>query len=84
MGGMPAWTVAEAKARLSALIDEARQSGPQLITRHGKDAVVIVNAEDWATHNRKGSLAEFFTDSPLSSTDFEVTRLKDAARAIDL
>jgi hypothetical protein len=30
------WTVAEAKARLSELVEEARSKGPQTITRHGR------------------------------------------------
>src|SRR3546814_10221363 len=39
------WTVAQAKARLSEVIDKARRKGPQAITRNGKSAVVVVDAE---------------------------------------
>lgn len=41
------WTVADAKAKLSEVIDLARSSGPQTITRNGRFAVVIVAAEEW-------------------------------------
>ena len=41
------WTVAEAKARFSEVIDKARLHGPQEITRNGKSAVVIVDAGQW-------------------------------------
>ena len=39
------WTIAEAKARFSELIDEARSKGPQTITRHGRTAAVVVSAD---------------------------------------
>ena len=42
------WSVADAKAHFSALIERARTDGPQHVTRHGKDAVVVVSAAEWA------------------------------------
>ena len=36
------WTIAEAKAKFSEVIEQARSHGPQTITRHGHDAAVIV------------------------------------------
>ncbi len=42
-----AWSVAEAKAKFSEVIDKARREGPQRVTRHGKDAAVIVSADEW-------------------------------------
>ena len=41
------WTLANAKARLSEVVDRA-QTGPQIITRHGRPNAVVVSAEDWA------------------------------------
>lgn len=41
------WTVAQAKARLSEVIDKARHGQPQEITRNGKRAVVVVDAALW-------------------------------------
>jgi prevent-host-death family protein len=55
------WTVAEAKAKFSEVIDEARTSGPQTITKNGRPAVVVVAAEEWERKTRRpGNLAEFF------------------------
>lgn len=34
------WTVAEAKAKLRQLIDEAQKRGPQTITKNGRRTVV--------------------------------------------
>lgn len=42
--GTHAWTVAQAKAKLSEVIDKAPHHGPQLVTRNGKAAVVVVHA----------------------------------------
>lgn len=74
------WTLANAKARLSEVIDRA-QTGPQVITRHGKPNAVVVSAEEWARKTaRKGTLAEFLLASPLRSADLELDRMHDAPR----
>jgi len=79
------WSVADAKAQLSALIDRALSKGPQTITRYGKDAVVVVSAEEWARRSRrKGTLAEFFASSPLRDSGIDLERLRDPARDIEL
>ena len=78
------WTVAGAKARLSEVIERA-QSGPQIITRHGKPSVVIVSAEEWARKTvRKGTLAEFLMASPLRDADLDLDRARDQSRDLDL
>ena len=42
------WTLQDAKARFSAVVDAALAGEPQAVTRRGKPAVVVVGAEDWA------------------------------------
>ena len=81
------WTVAEAKARFSEVIDKARHQGPQEITRNGKSAVVIVDAGQWEQaqrRNRHGSFVDFLMASPLRGSGLEVIRLEDGVREIDL
>lgn len=74
------WTLANAKARLSEVIDRA-QTGPQIITRHGKPNAVVVSTEEWARKvARKGTLAEFLLASPLRAADLELDRVHDAPR----
>ncbi|MFZ0419954.1 MAG: type II toxin-antitoxin system Phd/YefM family antitoxin [Candidatus Sulfotelmatobacter sp.] len=41
----PTWTVAEAKAKFSEIIERAMSEGPQTITRNGRTAAVVVGAE---------------------------------------
>jgi len=79
------WTVAEAKAKLSEVIDQALSEGPQIVTRSGRKAVVIVAAEEWDRKTRRqGNLAEFFAASPLSESGLKVRRSKDGLRRTDL
>jgi prevent-host-death family protein len=79
------WTVAEAKAKFSEVIDKARKSGPQTITKNGRTAVIVVSAEEWErkTH-RPGNLAEFFAESPLRGSGLKAPRTKDGPRKVEL
>lgn len=80
------WTVAEAKARLSEVIERARRE-PQEITRHGKSAVVMVDAALWERIKRRehrGSFADFLRTSPLCGSGLEIERLQGGIREIDL
>jgi prevent-host-death family protein len=83
--GEYSWTVAEAKAKLSEVIEQAEAIGPQIITRHGRTAVVVVAAEEWARKTRRsGNLAEFFAGSPLRDSGLKVQRRKDTPRKVEL
>jgi len=75
------WTVAEAKAKFSEVIEHAQKHGPQAITRNGRRAVVVVSAEEWERKTRRsGSLADFFAASPLRDSGLNVRRSKDRLR----
>lgn len=79
------WTVAEAKARFSELIDKAQTRGPQTITRRGRITVVVISAEEWQRKSkRRGNLAEFFAASPLRDSGLVVDRARDKPRKVDL
>jgi prevent-host-death family protein len=79
------WTVAEAKAKFSAVVDRAQTQGPQTITRNGRQAVVVVAAEEWERKTkRSGSLAEFFAGSPLRGSRLRTRRLKQPLRPTEL
>jgi len=79
------WTVAEAKAKFSELIEQARTRGPQTITRHGRVTAVVISSAEWQKKvKRKGNLAEFFAASPLRASGLRIERAKDRARDLDL
>ncbi len=70
------WTVAEAKAKFSELLDRAKSEGPQRITKHGRTAAVVVAAEEWERKaERRGNLAEFLASSPLRGSGLKLKRL---------
>ena len=79
------WSVAEAKARFSELIERARVEGPQKISRRGREAVVVVSSEEWERKSkRSGNLAEFLAASPLRESELEIERSVRGLREIDL
>jgi len=79
------WAVSTAKARLSAVIESALNEGPQTITRSGRNAVIVVSAEEWERKTkRKGNLAEFFATSPLRGSGLRVKRSKGKPREANL
>ncbi len=84
-GGRMNWTVAQAKAKFSEVVEQARAAGPQTITRNGHRAVVVVSADEWDRKVRRvGTLADFFAGSPLRESGLVVERLKDVPRDLDL
>lgn len=44
---MQAWPVQDAKARFSEFLEACLQEGPQLVTRRGAEAAVLVPVEEW-------------------------------------
>lgn len=83
--GTETWSVAEAKAKFSELIERALAGDPQVITRKGRIAAVLVSAEEWERKSRRtGNLAEFFAASPLRGSGLAVERSKDGPRRTEL
>lgn len=78
------WTVAQAKAKLSEVLNRASSEGPQTITRRGRKAVVVVDAEEWSRKTKRvGTLADFFARSPLRGSGLKLPR-RELARKVDL
>ena len=42
------WPLQNAKARFSELVRRARSDGPQHVTVHGRDEVVVISAEEFS------------------------------------
>ena len=79
------WQLQEAKNRLSELVRQAREHGPQTITVHGADAVVVIDAEQFRKLSpRKGSFVEFLRRSPLVGTEIDISRSRDSGRPVPL
>jgi antitoxin Phd len=86
--GSSRWQLQTAKARFSEVFRRARSEGPQYVTRAGKEAVVIVPAEEFerltARHRQPNTLFEFFQQSPLRGVNLDLERDLDVGRDIEL
>jgi prevent-host-death family protein len=84
------WSLAEAKAKFSEVVEKARTEGPQHVTRNGRDAVVVVSEADWAraTGGGKSFLDSLLDPAARVLTDEEAETLfsrdPDVGRPIDL
>ena len=79
------WQLQEAKNKFSSLVDRAHHDGPQFVTKHGKESVVILAIEDYQKLSRpKSDLLSFFKSSPLSGINLDPVRDKGPSRDIEL
>jgi antitoxin Phd len=82
------WQLQTAKAQFSEVFRRARSEGPQYVTRQGKEAVVIVPAEEFerltARARQPRSLVRFFAESPLADAGLSLDRKPDYGRRVDL
>jgi prevent-host-death family protein len=79
------WKIKDARANFSELVDRALSDGPQVVTRNGKKAVVVISAAEWERRNRRrGDLVEFFASSPLREEGLTIERVTDYPRDIEL
>src|SRR6266480_3027767 len=82
------WQLQSAKARFSELFRRARNEGPQVVTRQGKEQVVVLPAEQFERLTKRArqpqSLARFFAESPLAGLKLDLRRSKDPGRQIKL
>lgn len=79
------WQLQEAKNKFSQLVEKAQYEGPQFVTRHGKEAVVVISVEEYQKIVKpKSTLFNFIQSSPLSKVSLIIERDKSMARDIEL
>lgn len=86
---MATWKLEDAKNQLSKLVQLAKRYGPQVITRHGREEVVVIPIEQYRKLVRKQSdLVTFIRESPLADAfatgDLKLARSKDLPRDLPL
>jgi len=77
------WRLQDAKARLSEVVRQAQQRGPQRVTLHGRDAVVIVRADEFDRLQRPVSgrdIVAALAASPLAEVTIERLTVKSPVR----
>ena len=79
------WQLQEAKNRLSQLVNQAVQEGPQTITVRGKPAAIVLSVEEYQRLTKQQTkLTDFFKESPLFDTDLVLERSTDLSREVEL
>lgn len=69
---MRTYPLHEARAEFSKLVERALSGEPQRVTRHGKEAVVIVSEAEWSERPQVGrTLGDLLADFAMSSDDGE-------------
>ena len=81
------WLLQDAKARFSELVRKVRSEGPQHVTVHGRDEVVVVAAEEF--RRLKGSysgqtLIDAIQSSPYREIEIEPQRTTPPVRDVSL
>lgn len=81
------WSLQDAKNRFSAVVDAALAGVPQLVTRRGKPAVVVLAVDEYdrlcrLEKTNAPTLAELLLAIPQDDQEFE--RLPLPARPLDL
>ncbi len=59
----------DAKARLSAVVDEAVRGEPSIITRHGKPEAVVLGFADWERLSSVPSFGRLLMSAPIEPKD---------------
>jgi len=81
------WQLQEAKNKFSRLVENACKNGPQIVTKHGREAVVVLSFEEYQKMvSPRGDLVEFFGKSPLKQADidFSTVRSKEMPRKVEI
>lgn len=80
---MAQWSIAEAKSKLSEVIDRARAE-PQTISRRGRPVAVVVNAESYDRLVGEAALAQKIRKAGLKGFLDKAAELRRRAEGRDL
>lgn len=81
------WALQDAKARFSEVVRRAKTEGPQRITVHGREEVVVVSVEEYRRGKGEPTgevLVKVLHDSPLRDIAIERVRTRGRVRAVEL
>jgi len=82
---MRKWQLQEAKARLSEVIRQAADEGPQSITLHGQPAAVVISSEGYRKLKQpEENLVDFMRRSPLYGVKIDLEREQSLTRKVDV
>jgi prevent-host-death family protein len=69
------WQLQEAKNKLSQVVEEAISHGPQVITKRGVEAVIVLSYVEYRKMlSSQKPLSLFFRESPLAEETVDLSR----------
>lgn len=75
------WQLQEAKNKFSEVVEEALKRGPQLITKRGVEAVIVLSYAEYRQLTAfQQKLSTFFRESPLVEVELDLHRDQSSAR----
>lgn len=84
---MRKWQLQDAKNRFSEVVNRALEEGPQTVTRHGKEVVVVVSKEEFERRRRRGvrgTILPFLRGLGFARTKLDLERATDVDRDAEL
>jgi prevent-host-death family protein len=81
------WRLQDAKAQFSKVVRDAQTRGPQRVTLHGRDAAVVVSAEEFdrLQHPVSGrDIVKALSASPLRDVTFDRLSVRSRVRDVTL
>jgi prevent-host-death family protein len=80
------WQLQDAKQKFSKLVRDTLEKGPQVVTRHGEEVVVVISADEFRRlSGKKPSFKEFLLSGPdFEELHLELERIRDLPRPVDL
>jgi prevent-host-death family protein len=80
---MHTWQLQEAKSRFSEVVELTLSEGPQMVTRRGQDAVVILSALDYRRMSGVPGLLKTLLGAPRGEP-LEIERIREPVRDLAL
>jgi prevent-host-death family protein len=79
------WQLQAAKQKFSELVDRALEEGPQVVTRRGREIVVVLDIEEYRRlRGRKRDFKRFLLEGPPYFDDVEIERSTEPSRPVEL
>ena len=81
------WALQDAKARFSEVVRKAKTEGPQRITVHGREDVVVVSVEEYRRVKGQPTgqvLVRLLHGSPLRDLKIESAETRSPVRGVEL
>ena len=79
------WQLQTAKQKFSELVDRALAEGPQVVTRRGREVVVVVGIDEYRRlRGRTHDFKDFLFGGPPYFDDLELERSTELPRPVEL